>query len=95
MEILSISDTPANTLHIFNEVTQQDRSIPLPAPPIAVAVDPSGLNAAVAYDAHVSWIDLQAATIRASSGRFPAAYEARCRFPLRFDRGFLLRTRPA
>jgi hypothetical protein len=73
--IVMVSDTPTNTLHIFNELTQQDRSIPLPAPPMAVAVDPSGLNAAVAYDAHVSWIDLQAATIRATCALSSNSYD--------------------
>jgi hypothetical protein len=73
--IVMVSDTPTNTLHIFNQVTQQDRSIPLPAAPVAVAVDPSGLNAAVAYDAHVSSIDLQAATIRTTCALSSNAYD--------------------
>jgi chitinase len=61
--IVMISDTPSNTLHVFNEVSHADVSIPLPLPPVAVAVDPSGQKAAVAFDANVSWVDLTTATL--------------------------------
>jgi hypothetical protein len=62
--LVLISDTPSNTLHIFDEVTQEDRGVTLPLAPVSVSVAPDGKNAAVAYDANVSWIDLEKATIR-------------------------------
>ncbi len=64
--IVMISSTPTNSLHIFNEATQIDTVVPLPAAPVVLGLDPSGLHAAVAYDANVSWVDLQAATVRAT-----------------------------
>jgi hypothetical protein len=73
--IVMVSDTPTNTLHIFNEVSQVDQSVTLPEPPIAVAVDPSGRKAAVAYDAHVSWVDLQTATLLATCPLGSNAYD--------------------
>ncbi|HEX7479186.1 MAG TPA: hypothetical protein VF331_15380 [Polyangiales bacterium] len=58
-----VSDAPTNSLHIFDEATRTERSVDLPAAPVAVAVDPSGTHAAVAYDANVSRIDLVAGTV--------------------------------
>jgi len=43
-----------------------DTVVPLPTVPVVLALDPSGLNAAVAYDANVSWVDLRTGTVRAT-----------------------------
>ena len=56
--LVMVSASPSNALHIFNERSQVDRAVALPAAPVAVAVDPAGKHAAVAYDANVSLIDL-------------------------------------
>jgi hypothetical protein len=64
--IVLLSNSPSNALHVYDVVARTDVSIPLPAVPVAVSVDATGLMAAVAYDAHVSWIDLQASTIKAT-----------------------------
>jgi chitinase len=72
--LVIVSDTPSNALHIFNEQTQADQPVALPAAPVAVAVEPRGLRAAVAYDAHVSWVDLQAGTILATCNLSSNAY---------------------
>jgi hypothetical protein len=61
--IVMISDTPANALHIFAEATGSDRTVALNAAPVAVAVDPSGTHAAVAFDGHVSHVDLVTGTV--------------------------------
>jgi hypothetical protein len=62
--VVIVSDTPSNTLHIYDVATAVDRAVPLPTVPVAVAVDVTGTMAAVAYDAHVSWIDLQAGVVK-------------------------------
>jgi hypothetical protein len=49
--------------------------VALPAPPVAVAVDATGLTAAVAYDAHVSWVDLRAGTVKATCAVSSDAYD--------------------
>jgi hypothetical protein len=61
--IVMVSDSPTNTLHIFTAATGVDRAVALPSVPLAVAVDASGSHAAVAYDAHVSRIDLTTGVI--------------------------------
>jgi hypothetical protein len=61
--IVMVSDTPTNALHVYDTATGSDRAVALPVPPVAVAVDASGLVAAVAYDAHVSRVDLKAASV--------------------------------
>jgi DNA-binding beta-propeller fold protein YncE len=73
--VVMISDTPSNALHIFDEVTQVDRTVSLPLAPVAVSVAPDGKNAAVAYDANVSWIDLQTATIRKTCALSSNSYD--------------------
>jgi chitinase len=55
--IVAISSSPA-ALHVLEPSTVTDRSVPLPAAPVAVSVSPDGKQAAVAYDAFVSLIDL-------------------------------------
>ena len=61
--LVLVSDQPANALHLYNVSTGADEVIALLAAPKAVALDLSGLHAAVAYDAHVSLIDLQARAV--------------------------------
>jgi hypothetical protein len=61
--VVIVSDSPSNALHIIDVKTGVDRVVALPTVPVAVTVSGSGLEAAVAYDAHVSWIDLTAGTL--------------------------------
>lgn len=64
--LVIVSDSPVNAMHLYDFATGADSSIALPTTPVAVAVDATGLLAAVAYDAHVSWVDLQARSIKAT-----------------------------
>jgi hypothetical protein len=73
--LVMVSDTPSNSLHIYDVSTASDRSVALPAPPVAVAVDRSGLMAAVAYDAHVSWVDLTAGALKTTCAVSSDAYD--------------------
>jgi chitinase len=57
------SSSPSNTLHIYDTSKMADRAVPLPAAPTAVAVDATGLHAAVAFDGNVSWVDLTAGMV--------------------------------
>ena len=61
--VVMVSDSPSNALVILDPVSHAMQTVALPSKPVAVGVDPSGLHAAVAYDAHVSEIDLQTATL--------------------------------
>ncbi|MEP7121070.1 MAG: hypothetical protein ABJE95_09180 [Byssovorax sp.] len=61
--LVIVSDSPSNALHIVDVTTGMDRVVALPAAPVAVTIDSTGLKAAVAYDAHVSWIDLPAGSL--------------------------------
>lgn len=61
--IVMVTDTPSDTLYLYDVNAQSERSVALPSTPVSVGVDASGLFAAVAYDANVSWIDLKAGTI--------------------------------
>jgi hypothetical protein len=62
--LIILSDLPFNAVHLYDFATGADVSMPLPIAPKAIAVDATGTLAAVAYDAHVSWIDLRAQLIR-------------------------------
>lgn len=64
--IVMVSDSPSNSLHIYDIATGSDRDVPLPLAPVAVAVDPTGLQAAVAFNAHVAWIDLKNGMLKAT-----------------------------
>jgi chitinase len=55
--IVAISSSPP-ALHVLDPSTVKDQAVPLPASPVAVSVSPDGKQAAVAYDAFVSLIDL-------------------------------------
>jgi DNA-binding beta-propeller fold protein YncE len=56
--IVLVSRLPANALYILDPASGRDQEVPLPESPVAVAVDPAGGVAAVAFDAHVSFVDL-------------------------------------
>lgn len=73
--VVIVSDTPSNTLHIYDVGTAVDRAVPLPAVPVAVAIDVTGTMAAVAYDAHVSWVDLQAGVVKTTCDDTAYAYD--------------------
>jgi hypothetical protein len=73
--LIFASNQPTNALHIYNTTTTADQAVALPVAPVAVAVDASGLHAAVAYDAHVSWIDLASATITATCALSSDAFD--------------------
>ena len=64
--IVMVSDSPSNALHIYDYATGNDRVVSLPLAPVAVSVDPTGTQAAVAFNAHTSWIDLTTGTIKAT-----------------------------
>jgi chitinase len=61
-KIIMISAGP-NKLHIYDPVTHEDSTVPLPLTPTCVSVGPDGTHAAVGYDAWVSFIDLATATV--------------------------------
>jgi len=73
--IVMVSDSPSNTLHIRDIKTGPDRVVSLPLAPVAVAVDPTGLQAAVAFNAHTAWIDLQTATLKATCNLSSDAFD--------------------
>lgn len=55
--IVAISSSPP-ALHVLDPSTLKDEAVTLPALPVAVSVSPDGKQAAVAYNAFVSLIDL-------------------------------------
>ncbi len=69
------SSSPSNALHLYDTTTKADRAIPLAAAPAAVAVDASGLHAAVAFDGNVSWVDLASGTVTATCPVSSDAYD--------------------
>jgi hypothetical protein len=73
--IVIASDTPSNTLHIYDTQAQADRAVALPLAPVAVALDSTGLTAAVAHDAQVSWVDLKAGALTATCSVSSNAYD--------------------
>jgi hypothetical protein len=58
-----VSTTPSYALHVHDLVTRADREVPLPKPPLALAVSPDGLSAAVGFDGDVAVVDLVKQTI--------------------------------
>ncbi len=73
--IVIASDTPSNALHVYDVATRADFAIALPEAPVAVAIDSTGLLAAVAYDAHVSWVDLKAGAVTTTCPVSSDAYD--------------------
>jgi hypothetical protein len=73
--VVLVSDSPSNALHIVDIHTGNDRAVSLPLAPIAVTVDLAGAKAAVAYDAHVSSIDLAAGTLTKTCNVSSDAYD--------------------
>ena len=73
--IVMVSDSPSNAIHLYDVSTGIDRAIALPVAPVAVSVDVSGKQAAVAYNAHVSWIDLEAGVVKATCDVSSDAYD--------------------
>ncbi len=59
------ASSPTNALYFYDLATGADVPFGLPMTPVALAVDATGLFAAVAFDAHVAWVDLKAQTIKA------------------------------
>lgn len=58
--IVLITDSPDRALHIYNPETGGDVRVALPLSAVAVSVSPAGDRAAVAHDAHVTYVDLVA-----------------------------------
>jgi hypothetical protein len=56
--IVMVSDAPSNALHIYDTTTGVDRKVVLPFVPVAVSVSPADHSAAVAFEGHVVWFDL-------------------------------------
>ncbi len=73
--IVIASDAPTNALHLVDPVSGTDQVIDLPATPVAVAVKDAGPEAAVAYDAHVSFVDLTAGTVTKTCDISSDAYD--------------------
>jgi chitinase len=73
--IVMASTSPTNALYVYDVGTKQERSVALPATPVAVSVDHVGKTAAVAYDAHVSWIDLVTGTVTTTCSLSSNAYD--------------------
>jgi hypothetical protein len=73
--IVIVSATPTSALHLYDVTTASDRSVALPEAPVAVAVAPNGLTAAVAFDAQVSLVDLTSGTITTTCAVSSDAYD--------------------
>jgi hypothetical protein len=61
--IVMASDRPANALHLYYPPAL-DLSVPLPSAPVALALDPSGVFAAVVTSAQVTVVDLNARAVK-------------------------------
>jgi hypothetical protein len=61
--IVFVTDSPDRALHIYNPVTGSDVRVALPLGAMAVSVSPAGDKAAVAHDAHLTYVDLLLGTI--------------------------------
>ena len=61
--IVMISDSPDRALHVYYPATGIDTRVALPLSAVAVSVAPDGTKAAVAHDAHLSYVDLTAGTL--------------------------------
>jgi hypothetical protein len=53
-----------NELHLYDPISQLDSFLSLPAPPLSLSVDPSGLYAAVGHDGWISYVNLQTMAIQ-------------------------------
>jgi hypothetical protein len=62
-KLVYVSASP-NELHLYDPNSQLDSFLSLPAPPLSLSVDPSGLYAAVGHDGWISYVNLQAMTIQ-------------------------------
>lgn len=61
-KIVMVSASPANKLHIYDPVSNQDTVVSLNIPPTSVSVSPDGLFAAVGHNAWVSYVNLSTGT---------------------------------
>ena len=62
-KVIMVSSTPANQLHIYDPVANQDLPVALNLPPTSVSVSPDGLFAAIGHNAYISYVNLTTATL--------------------------------
>jgi hypothetical protein len=60
--IVLVSASPP-ALHVYDPAARADRVVPLPTAPTCLSVGPDGRKAAVGHNAHVSYVDLDAAVL--------------------------------
>jgi hypothetical protein len=60
--IVAVSASPP-ALHVYDPAAHSDVSVALPTKPTCVSIGPDGRKAAVGHDAHLSYVDLDAAEL--------------------------------
>lgn len=61
--LIMISESPRRQLHIYDPITQSDRSVDIALTGLCVSVGPDGHSAAVGHDGFASLINLDTATV--------------------------------